>query len=570
MNNASIKGNEYINSCLMCYKAYQANKITLFSLDIDSIRLIQEEHDYIVYHKINELLHFLLTRTYSSDKPLTGLELAKNGFRDILGAFSLSDISLTDCLHNDLDTYEIKEDTIIEPTLLGSRLWRLDVYNSLSPYLKRGNRYTFLVGSDEMKSKLFMDNVRVFTEFLHYSKDLQDRHPYVSVHLLDYSFNEFFPKVYICIQGRPYVIFEQANVACVFSDLRAHPYYKINDSFYHNNECKIWEFHKGKALKKNFSSVKGALDYLFCISVQAKKSISKIKDEYSRIFNPKNEDVKVYYDWVKKSFCFDSETENQIFGDYIERYADDKYFCKYTSLTTLISVINSGNMRLNSIVSMNDPTETSKLMGEGCNFSDTIYGKDAILKYANYYYLTSFTKNQDELNMWRYYGDDAKGVCMVFEPINEASDRVCSVSYLNMKSNKVPRRIENFLKSLKNQGIRFSIQSYVSKYLFIKPYEYRTEKERRLLIISDEPTGFTAYSNNIVTPYIDRILPSSQEEYLRDPQKYFPLILKKIVLGPEMKNKEENVRQIKYMLEQRLPNHKNIEVEVSKIQCYRN
>lgn len=567
-NNRS-EGKKYFESFWMYYTTFRKDKVTLFSLDSNTATLDSKEFENIVYRKLRELCLFLQSRFCSDDSPLIGIELVNNGFGDIVGVFTLSDIIITDCFHNNLDLYEIKTDTIVEPLYLASRLFRFEIYTSLYPHLKKSKRYEYMEGYNEMHYNYLQNGVKTFSEFIQYGNLLKEKNEYVEIYTYTYICEEFFPRVCLFINGRPYVQFRQANVSPSYDDVRTIPCYEINDTFYQYNNCMVKDRRNMQDLSKGFTSVKDALDYLFRLPNESNKLIPMIKDVYQRVFNFKSEEVNVLYDWVKNCYCFDLATENMIFEGHIEKKSNDKYFCKYTSLSTLISVLNNGNMRLNAIVSMNDPTETSKLIGEGCNFIDTHEGKDAILKYANYYYITSFTKNQDDLNMWRHYGDKAEGVCMVFEPIEGSNEEVCDVNYLKLNS-KVLRRVNTFLESLRKKHIRFSIQSFVSKYLFIKPNHYRIEKERRLLIISDEPKGFTKYSNNIVVPYIERKLPASKEEYDSSKEEFFPLILRKIVLGPQMKGKEDNLLQIKYMIEKKLPYQKDIKVEISKVDCYRN
>lgn len=41
--------------------------------------------------------------------------------------------------------------------------------------------------------------------------------------------------------------------------------------------------------------------------------------------------------------------------------------------------------------------------------------------FADKKFITSFTDSIDDLNMWRFYGEDAKGVCMIFKKINKES-----------------------------------------------------------------------------------------------------------------------------------------------------
>ena len=332
----------------------------------------------------------------------------------------------------------------------------------------------------------------------------------------------------------------------------------------------LQDFSENTGIK--YPDVASVFNEIFAYPKNSNDEIKKIKTIYYTFFNENIDEETVYFDWVKKCYCFGPDVEDRIFAKYPIKPAKNSYFCKYTSLNTLLSILNSGKIRLNSIATMNDPTETQKLFSEGCNFICENETPDDSKKFANNYYLTSFTCSQEDtydedLNMWRFYGDDAKGVCLVFEPLIE-DHQVFEVNYDNLDSTELVK-IETFLSALEMKGIRFCIQSYVDKYLFIKPKEFQTEKESRLIIGTLDQPEYTVYSNNIVTPYIDRKLTYIKEEADSSCATTFPLKLTCIILGPEMKNKEINKLNLESMIQSKPLFRNKITVDISSLKCYR-
>ena len=125
---------------------------------------------------------------------------------------------------------------------------------------------------------------------------------------------------------------------------------------------------------------------------------------------------------------------------------------KYCSLSTLLKTLGTGKMRLNSIVSMNDRTEVDYLSEYTRNFKETVEVNDDKYFFADKKFITSFTVSIDDLNMWRFYGDDAQGVCMVFEKVNKKSI-VKKVRYID-EANEVLSKIQKLNHELAKDNIK--------------------------------------------------------------------------------------------------------------------
>ena len=280
------------------------------------------------------------------------------------------------------------------------------------------------------------------------------------------------------------------------------------------------------------------------------------------------------YDKIDGSLISDSETMNKllkeekeisILSDLAITESQDIEFCKYTSLSTLISTLNSGYIRLNSIIAMNDKTETSFLSDISRNYKEPIENDDDKYFLANKKFITSFTTRRDELDMWRFYGDNARGACMVFEKINDTPSPIKKVIYVGSE-NQTINMMNKLLSDVLKISINFRFRLFSNNNPFYKPIDFVSEKENRLLIESKTAKNWYINSENgIITPYIERKLIYSNKKIIDIDD--FPLKLKTIILGPEMRQVNINKVQIESILQSKYGY--NITVETSAITSYR-
>lgn len=274
---------------------------------------------------------------------------------------------------------------------------------------------------------------------------------------------------------------------------------------------------------------------------------------------------EIIYDPVRKCYCISKEKEQQLFTELIPQESECKEFAKYTSFPTLMATLQSGKMRMNSIVAMNDKTEMFFLSDTTKNFQESIEEEGDNLYWANLNFITSFSERIDELDMWRFYGDNAHGVCMVFEPKEISETNIKEVLYINKNSNEKIQQMNKILSELKENKINFRFPMLDRYKPFYKSEDFKNEGEHRLLIVSDKPTDWIiAQPYNILAPYVEKDLSIGDQDGNID----FPLALKKIILGPEMPNKEINKIQLKQFLTSRYSNY-NIEICKSTISTYR-
>lgn len=220
---------------------------------------------------------------------------------------------------------------------------------------------------------------------------------------------------------------------------------------------------------------------------------------------------------------------------------DNWHVAKYTSLDTALKVLNSGKMRMMSVTAMNDKLEIGHLYGELQIEDSADLENKTKVHYARQRYITSFTDKIDDLTMWRLYGDNAKGVCLVFSEPYEY-DYYLPIDYSGVNS-KICIKAKMICEELAKHGINFTFKSLESIWqYFLKPKGFSDEQELRCLKIDNsKPDGYSLASNGVISSYKDYSLTKDDE----DPNNNFPARLQGIILGPNMKNVEIN----KYQLE---------------------
>ena len=297
---------------------------------------------------------------------------------------------------------------------------------------------------------------------------------------------------------------------------------------------------------------------------------SEVQKQFKNIFNEDFDESDFEYDLVRECVMLHEEAERKIIGELLPKPIgeDVKEFVKYTTLDTFTKIFQYGTIRMNSVVAMNDTSETNILQDAIRNFKEPIESEaDAYIE-SNTRFITSFSALEDSLPMWAQYGDKGTGVCMIFErsPMFMADD-LLHITYIS-KDDETVNNIKKLQKELKEKGVNFYF-GLLDKYRnFIKYDFYKSEDEYRYLVVQDKGEQWTINTDyNLVAPYIDRSLciGTADKKYT---QKYnFPFVLRRAILGPAMANQKYNVWQLNYMASRK--NLWNFKVEPSKIDNYR-
>ncbi len=191
-----------------------------------------------------------------------------------------------------------------------------------------------------------------------------------------------------------------------------------------------------------------------------------------------------------------------------------KRFFKYMTLNTYIEMLKSRKIRLNSIMSMNDSSETFYLGDYLCKayederrkvvlpksryFQDGGLRKKMVVEYKNNL-IGCFSEKRDDALMWRLYGDGGKGVCLEFQVDN---DSLKPVLYLEEQNQKV-RQLKEVAARLKTEGITLHYKDLSNYHYYTKSWHFRDEGEWRIVQKVGDDELQTANYGGLVCLYKD-------------------------------------------------------------------
>ncbi|MCQ2351084.1 MAG: DUF2971 domain-containing protein [Paludibacteraceae bacterium] len=283
-----------------------------------------------------------------------------------------------------------------------------------------------------------------------------------------------------------------------------------------------------------------------------KDRVQKCTSKYHTLLSFEN------FEECENGMSFKNKTlENQFWRNLlnIKGVEEPNLFCKYATLDTAYYILTNGTFRVSGIAGMNDKSEI--------DFFDE-YCKTDNSENTNDVFISCGVDDCDNLTMWRLYGDDSKGVCLVFEINDLAKDTFImhKVEYAKKHIGKYYNEHLDIIKEMNDTGIKFN---ELNKWKhFFKASEYSIENEIRLLYVNNvvcnrNVTWVKTPDHSILNPVIDFHLK----------QEVFPLRLKKIVVGSNCPEIDTNIRQIKEMLKINGFDRDNVEVVQSEIKNYR-
>jgi hypothetical protein len=318
--------------------------------------------------------------------------------------------------------------------------------------------------------------------------------------------------------------------------------------------------YQGFEEKEGFKTIDECLNFIIKEPQDFEITKNRIVEQVENDFDKKILPNDILYDPVSQCYLFKENTEKELLKDLMpERDTNQDEIAKYTTLETLTAMLQSGKIRMNSIVSMNDKTETDFLEDTTRNYKEDYERDNDKCLFADKDFITSFTTKIDDLDMWRLYGDNAKGVCMVFKRKDKEKDGLYKIRYIDPDKEPL-KSINSFTNNLKSKGIRFHLWQLHKYCHFIKHSDYSSEEEYRLLERCEAPDGwFINRDNGILTPYIEKDLEPTRKNN-------FPFQLDEIILGPAMRESKANQMQIFYLSYQY---ENSIKVSLSMINSYR-
>ena len=217
-----------------------------------------------------------------------------------------------------------------------------------------------------------------------------------------------------------------------------------------------------------------------------------------------------------------------------------KEFYRYVPFDTAFSILKNETYRMNGIAGMNDKSEGDIRNSISYEIID-----------ANSIFISSFSTLEDNLTMWRLYGDNAKGACLVFTAKGNTESDLFSLYPVSYEDED-----KQIIIDLYDRG--FIINNIERWIYFFKSKHFKTEKEVRLLVLdrSNKKEWYKTNDSSIINPYIEIDLNDSK----------FPLKLTKVILGPKCPESAYNKAQMESMIEDK---KLDIKVLPSKIEIYR-
>lgn len=164
-----------------------------------------------------------------------------------------------------------------------------------------------------------------------------------------------------------------------------------------------------------------------------------------------------FFEIEKESFVLTEEAEQSLFRAILGR--TNLQLCRFSSFRSVFRILKNGKLYLNNIMNMNDKTE-------GAYYDSYISGSDkntdVSANMIEYFIMScSDTEKASDFDMWRLYGDDTKGCCILFSYNKSKSNdfKIFPVSYAR-KDGKHPEVdfINNLVTKALDRGGRIVIK----------------------------------------------------------------------------------------------------------------
>lgn len=169
-------------------------------------------------------------------------------------------------------------------------------------------------------------------------------------------------------------------------------------------------------------------------------------------------------------------------------------------LETYHSMLQNMTFRMNSIVSMNDVSETFWMntlpYGNEKQSKEQIY--EGVIKSKNVL-ISSFSDKADDPIMWRLYGNAGNGVCLGFRIKRKDVNKVY---YIN-NSDQTCAAFKETAKSLRGKNIEIIYEDNEDLQYRIKSTIYNIESEYRLIWKKEEQIEDIAIYNGLLSLYKD-------------------------------------------------------------------
>lgn len=277
-------------------------------------------------------------------------------------------------------------------------------------------------------------------------------------------------------------------------------------------------------------------------------------------------------------YTFKRSFENRFFQALLGTYTDEEVV-RYIPFASAYRSLNEQTMGMVSLIGMNDVSE--------CYYADQYVARKkgeessarilpAERKLLNNTYILSCNdlSKEDDLTMWRLYGDKCEGVCIkmrIEKDILENNDTfiLAPVSYGRSRDDHPELDFANTILSINIGGKTLTFETWCYWKHFFKDYRYSVEKEVRLLytgrgggkrswiLVKDTEIPCT------ISIFPLKCLPNHSND--------FPLTLTEIKIGSKCTDKETKKSQFDELIKERNAGYDKgfAEVKVSEIDNYR-
>lgn len=262
-------------------------------------------------------------------------------------------------------------------------------------------------------------------------------------------------------------------------------------------------------------------------------------------------------------------------------------FIHYTSLASTMNILNAGKVRLYNCLNLNDPSEVKYLL----NKSPIDFSEEEVEKYKREHFILSGciheTSSDEDFNLWRLYGDEGRGIGIVFEIDNKVKNWSNVFAHKVNYQSERDRKVYDFLEfhqefnkehnlfenkpdffALLSTGVKNKIWSIENEFrivaktpfnehnlkaktglgcndLLAKELHHEYKSDGRLVSYIQIPLHLNSYTSQSVK------LPISEKKV--DTLDYAPnLKLKKLILEPNINPVKDEFYQYIHMIKNKL------------------
>jgi hypothetical protein len=215
-----------------------------------------------------------------------------------------------------------------------------------------------------------------------------------------------------------------------------------------------------------------------------------------------------------------------------------KTVCHYTTLDSGLKILQSNELKLSPLISLNDKNEQKTLSDlSGINIREKNHWMR--VSYFNETFISSFSFDEDKLDMWRLYGDNGKGMAITFSIQTKISAKMIygQVIYGD-KNAEVFKKLRRILDK---NGIRNIVLNGISLVApLIKDDIWKNENEFRIVLRDHKSTEWELSKSGLIKPY--RMLKISDDN---------GIMIQNVILGPCCPHLEANIGQLKILERQK-------------------